>query len=128
MTSINFYFKGQSAPPTLVSAMQKHGGKSLAKSMQFFNVINANETLSAFQAIDFGTGEHRLTRDKKINKEGIKGWLPFASRNGDDFLAIDFNPGPDGNLGQVISFCFEDGRYKWLADSFDNYWKTTGLD
>jgi hypothetical protein len=125
--ALNFEFNGHTAPPALITAMQKHGGKLLPKSMEFFDVAHANLILDAFGRIDFGSGPPRLTRDRKINKEGNKGWLPFASCNGDTYLAIDCNPGPTGKVGQVILFCLEDDKYNCLADSFESYWQTTGV-
>jgi cell wall assembly regulator SMI1 len=125
---IKFKFEKFRAPEILVKKLIDYGGKNMPLRMTLYTIEYANKVVTAMKKLNFGTVFPRFTRDKKINKDGHSGWLMFADFNGDEYLAIDFNPGPAGKVGQVIWFCFEDDKYKWIADSFESYWETTGID
>jgi cell wall assembly regulator SMI1 len=127
MTKLKFKFETCKVPALLIAKLAQHGGAELPLRMTLYNVEHANKVHAAIQKLAF-TPFARLTRDKKINKDGHRGWLLFADFNGDEYLAIDFNPGPAGKVGQVIWLCFEDDKYKWIADSFESYWQSLGID
>lgn len=48
-------------------------------------------------------------------------WLPFAKDCKGAFLALDFNPGPNGTHGQVIAFNNQDNDMLQVAPSFDDF-------
>ncbi len=124
---IAFHFPSARIPASLERVLVQHGHSYLPKAKaQLCTVESVNIILHSFAQISFGP-EPRHTRDKKINKHGVQGWLVFASENGDDYLALDFNPGPNGIAGQVIRFCLEDDRFKVLAENFDAFWANFGL-
>ena len=49
-----------------------------------------------------------------------RGWLPFAG-NGQNFVAIDFDPGPAGTVGQVINTGRDDMTRHVIAATFSGF-------
>jgi cell wall assembly regulator SMI1 len=49
-----------------------------------------------------------------------RGWLPFAG-DGQNFAALDFDPGPSGEVGQVINAGRDDETRYVIADSFSSF-------
>ncbi|MEF2276783.1 SMI1/KNR4 family protein [Deinococcus sp. YIM 134068] len=49
------------------------------------------------------------------------GWLGFLKDGGGNFVGLDFNPGPAGTLGQVITFGRDEEDKFVLADSLDGF-------
>lgn len=48
-------------------------------------------------------------------------WVPFSCMNGDVYRYIDFDPAPNGIIGQIIEVDPECCTYEVLADSFDDF-------
>lgn len=51
------------------------------------------------------------------------GWLPIAADYGGNFLAVDFSPGENGRLGQIINCGRDEETLYAVADSFDDFLK-----
>ena len=47
--------------------------------------------------------------------------IPFAYDWGGNFLGIDLNPGPEGQIGQVINFGSDEATMYVLANSFEDF-------
>jgi cell wall assembly regulator SMI1 len=54
-------------------------------------------------------------------------WIPIGSNSSGDFICLDLNPAPGGNVGQVISYWHTDPDRKVLANSFRD-WLTKFAD
>ena len=57
-------------------------------------------------------------------------WIPFAYDWGGNFLGLDFAPGPEGKMGQVINFGRDENVKFVVADDFDAFlqWYADQLD
>lgn len=53
-----------------------------------------------------------------------KHWIPFATAYGGAALAVDLDPGPTGNVGQIINFGPDDFEHFRLAGSFAEFLET----
>ncbi len=48
-------------------------------------------------------------------------WLPFIADGAGNFIALDYNPGPKGKIGQVISFGADEIEHLQLAPSYPEF-------
>ncbi|WP_066308937.1 SMI1/KNR4 family protein [Bacillus sp. FJAT-29814] len=46
------------------------------------------------------------------------GWLPIAYDGGGNYIGFDFSPGPDGTVGQIISFGRDEEKLFVISNSF----------
>jgi cell wall assembly regulator SMI1 len=56
------------------------------------------------------------------------GWIPFAHDGAGCHLAIDYMPGPNGTVGQVINFGRGDRVHFQLATNFDSFLERVARD
>jgi len=48
-------------------------------------------------------------------------WVAFADDRAGGYLAVDFDPGPTGAIGQIINFGRDDAAHFQLATSFESF-------
>lgn len=93
----------------------------------FFNLNSAKDILKNWDA--FKTLELQCDQDgiKAEPEAGIKDkwcnskWIPFASTADGHDLCIDYDPAESGNVGQIITFWYNEGERNLIAESFDEF-------
>lgn len=88
--------------------------------LEYGNWIDAQEAMGDFR-FDRPQGIPSVPEGAVLGNYVRRGWVPFAGGYGGAQLAIDFMPGRNGNVGQVITFGRDDYVHFRLAASFDDF-------
>jgi len=70
---------------------------------------------------NFDQCQTSLMPDKVKAMYANRKWIPFAVIWDSNYLGLDFDPGPEGRLGQVINFGREEEQKAVLANSFEEF-------
>lgn len=50
-----------------------------------------------------------------------RSWIPLTREHGGNHIDLDFDPGPDGVVGQVIAYGRDEDEKRLLANSFREF-------
>jgi len=123
---------GQSLPEEFKVMLMQHDGQCEGALPMFFGIFLLPAEFMLYEAADLEHASNRVGSDYRSSstpdgaiKSGYynSGWLPFLSNYCGSYLALDFNPGPNGVVGQVIN-CGSDDHEKFvIASSFKEFIK-----
>lgn len=123
---------GMTLPADFVKFLKTHNGQKgkaewLFDGNEFLSIRNILMSWSAWvDLMEGGDFDDRVSKPDSGIQTGwwLKGWIPFASNGGGDYLCLDLNPSESGDVGQVIKV-FHDfpkrtlvasGFFRWLDD------------
>ncbi|WP_370618167.1 SMI1/KNR4 family protein [Mumia qirimensis] len=103
---------GKELPTDFIQSLRRHDGQdNPTKLLDLFNhhtllsaeaMVETSDMLADALGDDSGDVYDWMTPDKVRTVPNIRGWLPFTAAEGDSF-ALDLDPLPPGDPGQVIS-------------------------
>lgn len=121
-------------PPEFISMLRdcnggtgRHNANGIIFGAELMSVDRILMELDSWaQIIDGGLDDftdpfHSFPADTIQPAYADPNWLPFVADGAGNFIALDFNPGPNGTRGQVISFGADDIEHLQLAPSFAEF-------
>lgn len=115
-------------PASVVELLLHSDGERLGSAGLFFGLtlLSVQDMFRTYS--DLRAGEPYDRPSARSNPpEAIKfawfnrRWLPFARDSGGNYLALDFDPGPAGTAGQVITMGSEESTQSVIARSFEAF-------
>lgn len=100
-----------------------NGQKSVPAFFGKYLWLSLKTAANLFSAIKTrGADGAKTEADKEIKpvEQSLK-WIPFAEDKDGDTLCLDFDPTPEGTVGQVIAVNYTDATRRLMASSFDDY-------
>ena len=120
---------GLTLPVEFKNLYKLHNGQGDIGDSLFdlFSLNSAKDILENWDA--FKIVEPQCDQDgiKAEPEEGIKDkwcnskWIPFASTADGHAICIDYDPAEGGNVGQIITFWYNEGERNLIADSFEEF-------
>lgn len=123
------------APGSVVELLLHSDGERLGSAGLFFGLtlLSVQDMFRTYSELRAGEPYDRPSA-RSNPPDAIKyawfnrRWLPFARDSGGSYLALDFDPGPAGTAGQVITMGTEESTQSVVARSFDDFLiELTGL-
>ncbi|WP_349606906.1 SMI1/KNR4 family protein [Cupriavidus sp. DF5525] len=124
---------GVSLPAAYIDCLKVHMGQKgkaewLFDGNEFLSIRHVLMSWSTWNdLLDEGDLDGRIARsDAEVQAAWwMKGWIPFASNGGGDYLCLDMSPSPQGRAGQVIEVFHDFPERRLLSldfgDWFDNF-------
>jgi cell wall assembly regulator SMI1 len=123
---------GMRLPSDLVACLRVHNGQ-IGKAEGLFDgqtLLPLNHILMSWlvwrDLLHGGDFDDRIAHSEL----GIKStwwntnWIPFASNGGGDYLCLDMDPAPGGNIGQVIEVLHDFPSRSLLKDDFFSWFSS----
>lgn len=121
-------------PPSFVSMLRntnggtgRHNANGIFFGSELMSVDRILSELESWQQIidsgleGFTDPYHSFPSDTIQPVYVDPNWLPFVADGAGNFIALDYNPGPNGKVGQVISFGADEIELLQLAPSFPEF-------
>jgi cell wall assembly regulator SMI1 len=117
---------GLALPGEFVDSLKVHDGQrgqagALFDGNQLLPIRHIAMSWSSWtELLDDGDFDGRVARPDAGIRDGWwqRGWVPFASNGGGDYLCLDLTPAPRGRLGQVIEVLHDVPQRVRVAPSF----------
>jgi cell wall assembly regulator SMI1 len=121
---------GRPLPPSLRASLMVHNGESddpvgLLYSYQLLQTSQILDEWTTMRDVAAGWSDEQNTPLDPV--EGVQlrhwhtSWLPLAGDGGGNFFCVDADPGPGGNVGQVLFFDHEVGPTHVAARDLEDW-------
>lgn len=92
------------------------------KNIDFLTLDEIMSEISCLQGDDENDDDLKsIPDDAIIKKRYIKDRVPFIADYGGNFIGIDYNPGKNGTIGQIINYGRDEYEMTVLANSFQDF-------
>ncbi|WP_313518876.1 SMI1/KNR4 family protein [Pseudomonas sp.] len=120
---------GLTLPGAFVDCLNAHDGQrgqagALFDGNQFLPIRHIAMSWSSWtELLEDGDFDGRVARPDAGIRDGWwqRGWVPFASNGGGDYLCLDLTPAPQGRVGQVIEVLHDVPQRVLVAPSFADW-------